>query len=63
MKLLKHSYFMVHNTSESDSEDIGVKSHQLIDTCSFSRLIADYLNGDTDGKTPMLMGIAALWDR
>ncbi|MGI6544044.1 MAG: hypothetical protein ACOX44_13500 [Limnochordia bacterium] len=41
-----------------DSEDIGVKSHQLIDTCSFSRLIADYLNGDTDGKTPMLMGIA-----
>lgn len=40
------------------AEDLGIKSSQLVDTCSFTRLIADRLFGFEEHQSPFIMAIA-----
>ena len=40
------------------AEDLGIKSSQLVDTCSFTRLIADRLFGYEEHQSPFIMAIA-----
>jgi len=40
------------------SEEVGAKPNQLVDTCSFTKLLNDRLYGDVDDFNPFVMAIA-----